>query len=47
MKREDYVKNKDRTIEEKIFVIFEIISKTNITPRSRGYRDATIYTENP
>ena len=28
MKREEYNGNKDRNIEEKIFVIFEIISKT-------------------
>ena len=27
MKREVYGENKDRNIEEKIFVIFEIISK--------------------
>ena len=28
MKREEYGENKDRNIEEKVFVIFEIISKT-------------------
>jgi len=28
MKREVYGENKDRNIEEKVFVIFEVISKT-------------------
>jgi len=28
MKREVYGENKDRNIEEKVFVIFDIISKT-------------------
>ena len=28
MKREVYGENKERNIEEKVFVIFEIISKT-------------------
>ena len=28
MKREEYDGNKDRKIEEKVFVIFKIISKT-------------------
>ena len=33
MKREVYSGNKDRNIEEKIFVIFEIISKQSKTER--------------
>jgi len=28
VKREEYGESKDRNIEEKVFVIFEIISKT-------------------
>jgi len=28
MKREEYGRNKDRNIEENVFVIFDIISKT-------------------
>ena len=28
MKKEEYGENKDRSIEEKVFVIFEVIFKT-------------------